>query len=78
MKLLSIVIFLVIFIMALVFSVLNFHFVEVHLFFFSFSLPLTLALTAELLAGMAIGYSVAVFQVFRLKKQYSEQRKKQK
>lgn len=69
MKLLALVAFFVIFVIALIFSVLNFQPVEINLYFFSFSLPLTVALTIELFAGIAIGYSVALVRITKLKLQ---------
>ncbi|MDT8406851.1 MAG: LapA family protein [Methylococcales bacterium] len=75
MKLLSILTFVMIFVIALVFSVLNFHSVDINLFFFSLSMPLALALTIELFAGIAIGFVVAFWQATRLKKQYGQLRK---
>lgn len=71
MKLIILILFLVIFIIALVFSVMNFHLVQVNLGFGSISLPLTVALTIELFAGIIIGFLVAWFRIIRLKSDYA-------
>ena len=72
MKLILIIIFFCIFFVALIFSVLNFHSVQINLGFLSFPLPLTVALTIELFAGIAIGYLAAFIQIMKLKSDYSQ------
>lgn len=77
-KIAALFLFFIIFILALVFSVSNFQAVEIHLYFTSISLPLALALTIELFAGIAIGYFIAFMQIVKLKSQYSQLHKKYK
>ncbi len=72
MKLLATLVFISIFFVALVFSVLNFQSVEINLYFFKISLPLTVALTVELFGGIVIGYLVAMVNIMKLKAQYSQ------
>ncbi|WP_198246645.1 LapA family protein [methane-oxidizing endosymbiont of Gigantopelta aegis] len=72
MKLLATLVFISIFFVALVFSVLNFQSVEINLYFFKISLPLTVALTVELFGGIIIGYLVAMVNIMKLKAQYSQ------
>lgn len=78
MKILPLILFFMIFIIALVFSISNFQAVEINLYFTSISLPLALALTIELFAGIAIGYFIAFFQILKLKSQYAQLNKKYK
>ena len=78
MKLIILLLFLVIFVVALIFSVMNFHLVQINLGFGSISLPLTVALTIELFAGIAIGLLVAWFQVLKLKADYARLNKQVK
>lgn len=78
MKLIILIIFSVIFFVALIFSVLNFHFVEIHLGFTSISLPLTIALTIELFAGIVIGLLAALIQIMKLKSDYAQLNKQLK
>ncbi len=72
MRILTTALFIVIFFVALIFSVLNFQTVEIDLYFFTLSLPLTIALTIELFAGILIGYLVALVNMMKLKAQYSQ------
>ncbi len=76
MKLLAIGIFSVIFFIALIFSVLNFHPIQINLYFTSFSLPLTVALLIELLVGIAIGFLIALVHIIKLKADYAQLSKK--
>ena len=76
MKLLAILVFFLIFIIALIFSVLNFQIVEIDLYFFSISLPLTVALTIELFAGIAIGILATMMHIVRMKAKYAQLSKK--
>ena len=78
MKLIILIIFSVIFFVALIFSVLNFHLVEINLGFTSISLPLTIALTIELFAGIVIGLLAALIQIMRLKADYAQLNKQLK
>ena len=72
MKFIAISIFVVIFMVALVFSVLNFQLVDINLYFLTISLPLTVALTIELFAGILIGYLVAMINIIKLKTKYTQ------
>jgi len=72
MKLIILITFSVIFFIALIFSVLNFHLVEINLGFTSISLPLTIALTIELFVGIGIGLLAALIQIMRLKSDYAQ------
>jgi len=72
MKLIILIVFSVIFFIALIFSVLNFHSVQINLGFTSISLPLTIALTIELFAGIVIGLLAGLFHVMRLKSDYAQ------
>lgn len=78
MKLIVLIIFIAVFVVALIFSVLNFHLVQINLGFTSVSLPLTIALTIELIAGIIIGLLVAFLQILRLKADYAQLNKKLK
>lgn len=64
--------FFSIFVVALVFSILNFHPVTVHFYLFSLQLPLVVALTLELFAGIAIGISAALFYKLKIQKRQSK------
>lgn len=76
MKIILVLIFLVITLVALVFSLLNFQPVEINLYFTTISLPLAIALFIELVAGIGIGLLAAFFQIIKLKSQYSKLNKK--
>jgi lipopolysaccharide assembly protein A len=76
MRILVLFALVIIFVLALVFSVQNFHSVEIFLYFTSISLPLAVALTIELLVGIAIGAAVVYFQLAKLKSKYAELNKK--
>ena len=78
MKLIVLIIFSVIFFIALIFSVLNFHSVQINLGFTTISLPLTIALTIELFVGIGIGLLAALFQIMRLKADYAQLNKQLK
>ncbi len=76
MKIILVLIFSVIALIALVFSLLNFQPVEINLYFTTVSLPLAIALFIELVAGIGIGLLAAFFQIIKLKSQYSKLNKK--
>ncbi len=76
MKLLASFVLFIVFIIALVFSVLNFQPVSINLYFFSISLPLTVALMIELLFGVAIGFLGAWVNMLKLKSQFAQANKK--
>jgi uncharacterized integral membrane protein len=78
MKFIVLLVFVVIFVVAVIFSVLNFHLVQINLGFTSISLPLTVALTIELFAGIAIGLAVAFLRIVKLKSGYAQLNKKLK
>lgn len=78
MKLIILIIFSVIFLIALIFSLLNFQSVQINLGFSSISLPLAVALTIELFAGIIIGLLVAFFQITRLKSDFAQLNKQLK
>ncbi len=68
-------VFAVIFLIALAFSMKNLQPVSVNLFIGKISMPLALALTIELLAGVAIGVAVQIIRVLRLKAENGRLRK---
>jgi len=70
MRILAILFFLVIAIIALFFSLLNFQVVEINLYVTTIQLPLALALSIELFAGIFIGFLVAFVHILKLKSQY--------
>jgi len=72
MKLIILVIFTSFFLIALIFSVMNFHSVDINFGFTSISLPLTIALTIELFIGIVIGLLVAFLQILKLKSEYAQ------
>ncbi|WP_031433117.1 LapA family protein [Methylomarinum vadi] len=76
MRLLALIVFFAVFIIALIFSVLNFQSVQIDLYFFTISLPLTVALTIELFAGILIGFLAALMHIVKLKAQYAQLSKK--
>ena len=78
MKLILIIVFLCVFFIAVVFSVLNFHSVQINLGITSLTLPLTIALTIELFAGIVIGFLAAIIQILKLKSDYAQLNKQLK
>jgi len=72
MKLIVLIIFILVFFIALIFSVLNFHSVQLNLGFTSISIPLTIALTIELFAGIVIGLLAALFHILKLKADFAK------
>jgi len=72
MKIILFVVFSVVFIIALIFSLLNFHLVQINLGFTSLNLPLAVALTIELFAGVIIGLLVAFLKILKLKSEYAQ------
>ncbi|MBE0468450.1 MAG: LapA family protein [Methyloprofundus sp.] len=57
-------------VIALIFSLLNFHLVEINLYITSIKIPLVVALTIELFAGIFIGFLAAFIHILKLKSQY--------
>ncbi len=76
MKIIVLINFIIIFCIALVFSVLNFHPVEINLYVTSFSMPLALVMTLELLAGIVIGVLAMYMRLIKLKVFYTKQQPK--
>lgn len=76
MKILALITFIIIFFIALVFSVLNFHPVEINLYYTSLQMPLALVMTLELIAGIVIGVLATFVHIVRLKSQYAKLNKK--
>lgn len=72
MKIILIALFSFVFIIALIFSLLNFHLVQINLGFSTLSMPLAVALTIELFAGIAIGMLVSFLKILKLKSDYSQ------
>jgi len=72
MKIVLLIVFSVVFIIALIFSLLNFHLVQINLGFTSFNLPLAVALTIELFVGVVIGLLVAFLKILKLKSDYAQ------
>jgi len=69
-KLIFVLLFSSIAIIALIFSLINFHWVDINLYFTTISVPLVVALTIELFAGIAIGLLAAFFQIIKFKSKY--------
>ena len=76
MKIVALIVFSIIFIVVLIFSLLNFHSVQINLFFISVQLPLVLVLTLQLIAGIIIGALATFIQIIKLKTQYANLNKK--
>lgn len=76
MRLLALIVFFAVFIIALIFSVLNFQSVQIDLYFITISLPLTVALTIELFVGILIGFLAALMHIVKLKAEYAQLSKK--
>lgn len=67
--------FLVVFVIALIFSLLNMQPVQVNFYYRSVDLPFALVLTLELVAGVIIGVIASFMQIFRLKAQCAKLKK---
>ena len=70
MRIIVVSFFALIAIIALIFSLLNFQTVEINLYVTSIQMPLALALTIELFAGIFIGFLAAFMHIVKLKSQY--------
>ncbi|WP_428354671.1 LapA family protein [Methyloprofundus sp.] len=70
MRILMLVFFTLIAVIALIFSLRNFQNVSIDLYFTSIQMPLALALTIELFAGISIGFLVAFMHILKLKSEY--------
>lgn len=72
-RLIYLSVFVCIFVVALVFSLLNLDPVRVYFYRSVFiEMPLAAALTLELLVGVGIGYSVRMFRYLKLKSEYAQ------
>lgn len=76
MKFIALIVFSVIFFIVLVFSVLNFHPVQINFYVTTLEMPLALMLTLELLLGIMIGVLGMFIHIVKLKSQYSKLNKK--
>ena len=77
MKFLYLIVFFLIFVVALLFSLLNWHLVDIYFYKdFSISIPLVLALTLELLVGIVIGFSVRAMRIMKLKSEHAKLQQK--
>ena len=70
MRIIMVFFFALIAIIALVFSLLNFQTVAINFYVTTVQMPLALALTIELLAGVFIGFLAAFMHIMKLKSQY--------
>ncbi len=70
MRIMAVSFFALIAIIALIFSLLNFQSVEINLYITTINMPLALALTIELFAGIFIGFLAAFIHIVKLKSQY--------
>ena len=70
MRIIVVSFFALIAIIALIFSLLNFQTVEINLYVTSIQMPLALALTIELFAGIFIGFLATFMHIVKLKSQY--------
>jgi len=77
MRLIYLFVFLVVFIIGLLFSLWNLHSVQVNFYKeWGIELPLAVALTIELLAGVVIGFSANIVKTLKLKAECSKVKKK--
>ena len=76
MRILVVSFFGLIAIIALIFSLLNFQAVEINLYITTIQMPLALALTIELFAGIFIGFLAAFMHIVKLKSQYKSLNRK--
>lgn len=72
MRVLTLLIFFIVFLVALVFSVLNFHSVEINLHFTTITMPLIVALMIDFFIGILTGAAVAFIYIVKLKAQYAK------
>jgi uncharacterized integral membrane protein len=72
MRVLTLLIFFTVFLVVLVFSVLNFHSVEINLHFTTITMPLIVALMIMLFIGIFIGATAAFIYIVKLKAQYAK------
>jgi lipopolysaccharide assembly protein A len=77
MKIFYLIAFFLIFVVALLFSLLNWHPVDIYFYKeFNISVPLVLALTLELLVGIVIGLSVRAMRIMKLKSAHEKLQQK--
>lgn len=70
MRIIVFAFFLLIAVIAVIFSLRNFQIISIDLYFTTIQMPLALALTIELFAGIFIGFLVAFMHIIKLKSQY--------
>ena len=70
MRIIVLAFFSLIAVVALIFSLRNFQIIDIDLYFATIRMPLALALTLELFAGIFIGFLVAFMHIIKLKSQY--------
>ena len=61
---------------AVIFSLRNFQTIEIDLYITTIQMPLALALTIELFAGIFIGFLAAFMHILKLKSQYKSLNRK--
>jgi putative membrane protein len=66
-KIIAIIFFAVIAVLALGFSVLNFQFVDINIYITTIKLPLAVALTIELVVGIFIGCIAVYIQTVKIR-----------
>ncbi len=76
MRIIAVSFFALIALIALVFSLLNFQAVEINFYITTIQMPLALALTIELFAGIVIGFLAAFIHIIKLKSQYKSLNRK--
>lgn len=70
MRILGFAFFILIASIALIFSLLNFQLISIDLYFMKIPMPLVVALSIELIAGIFIGFLVAFIRIIKLKSEY--------
>ena len=70
MRIIVVPFFVLIAIIVLFFSLLNFQIVEINLYITTIKIPLVFALTIELVVGVFIGFLAAFIHIVKLKSQY--------
>lgn len=70
MRIVGGVVFFLIAVIALIFSLRNFQIIQIDLYITTISMPLALALTIELIIGILIGLLAAFIHIVKLKSKY--------
>ena len=70
MRVVVVTFFFLIAVIAVIFSLRNFQMIEIDLYITTISMPLAVALTIELFAGIFIGFLAAFIHIVKLKSQY--------